>query len=123
MTPRKNRNAKAAAFPRPPNEDALKITLLRLPDPQVHLRDCSGEDECHRGGEAHDGELQRSNQRNQFAQHFQKRIDSRNAVNFGFCSSTRVGGPVSLKNQVRPSCRVQAARTRAVAPVMSTLEM
>src|ERR1044071_1031607 len=123
MAAGKNRNAKTAAFRRPPDEKALEITLLRFPNPEVHLRDGAGKDEGHGRGQAGNGQLQRSDEANEFAQHCQKRIDWRNAVNFGFCSSTRAAGPVNLKNQLRPSCRVHAARTRADAPAISTVEI
>src|SRR5215471_6910506 len=45
-----------------------------------------------------------------------------NFTNFGFSFSTAVFGPVALKNQTRPSRRVQAAMVRVLSPAMSVLE-
>ena len=45
-----------------------------------------------------------------------------NFTKFGFSFSTAAAGPVSLKNQLRPSCRVHAASIRELVPAMSTLE-
>src|ERR1043166_6671447 len=123
MAAGKNRNAKTAALRRPPDEEALEVTLLRFPNPEVHLRDRAGEHKGLGRGQAANGQLQGSDEGNEFAQHCQKRIDWRNAVNFGFCSSTRPAGPVNLKNQLRPSCRVHAPRPRADAPAISTVEI
>src|SRR5205823_14505973 len=38
MAARENRNLKSAAFRRPPNQPALKVTLLRFMNSEMHLR-------------------------------------------------------------------------------------
>src|SRR5262245_35701140 len=45
-----------------------------------------------------------------------------NFTKFGFSFSTDVFGPVALKNQTRPSRRVQAAIVRVLSPAMSVVE-
>src|SRR6516165_12676507 len=45
-----------------------------------------------------------------------------NFTKFGFSFSTAALGPVALKNQTRPSRRVQAAMVRVLSPAMSVVE-
>src|SRR5262245_22136728 len=45
-----------------------------------------------------------------------------NFTKFGFSFSTAAVGPVALKNQTRPSRRVQAAMVRVLLPAMSVVE-
>src|SRR5215471_11524487 len=45
-----------------------------------------------------------------------------NFTKFGFSFSTDAFGPVALKNQTRPSRRVQAAIVRVLSPAMSAVE-
>src|SRR5215471_2691583 len=45
-----------------------------------------------------------------------------NFTKFGFSFSTAEFGPVALKNQTRPSRRVQAAMVRVWSPAMSVVE-
>src|SRR5438477_12709608 len=45
-----------------------------------------------------------------------------NFTKFGFSFSTAVFGPVALKNQTRPSRRVQAAMVRVLPPAISVVE-
>src|SRR5215469_4810108 len=45
-----------------------------------------------------------------------------NFTKFGFSFSTDALGPVALKNQTRPSRRVQAAMVRVLSPAMSVVE-
>src|SRR6266436_8977921 len=45
-----------------------------------------------------------------------------NFTKFGFSFSTAVFGPVALKNQTRPSRRVQAAMFRVLPPAISVVE-
>ena len=45
-----------------------------------------------------------------------------NFTNFGFSFSIAAVGPVALKNQTRPSRRVQAAMVRVLSPAMSVVE-
>ena len=45
-----------------------------------------------------------------------------NFTKFGFSFSTAAVGPVALKNQTRPSRRVQAAMVRVLSPAMSVVE-
>src|SRR5215468_1073753 len=45
-----------------------------------------------------------------------------NFTKFGFSFSMAAVGPVALKNQTRPSRRVQAAMVRVLLPVMSVVE-
>ena len=45
-----------------------------------------------------------------------------NFTNFGFSFSTAAFGPVALKNQTRPSRRVQAAMVRVLSPAISVVE-
>src|SRR4026208_1036690 len=45
-----------------------------------------------------------------------------NFTKFGFSFSIALVGPVALKNQTRPSRRVQAAMVRVLLPAMSVVE-
>ena len=69
MSAGKNRNLETAAFRRPPDKQALKVTLLRFVNTEMNLRERAGEDEHHRRGEADDRQLQRRDKIDKFAQH------------------------------------------------------
>jgi hypothetical protein len=58
MAARKNRDPEPMSFRRPPHKHALEITLLRLVDPEMHLRQSPGKDQRHRRRETHDRQLQ-----------------------------------------------------------------
>jgi len=45
----------APTFCWPPNEEALEVTLLRFVNPQMHLRQCARENECHPRCQTDDG--------------------------------------------------------------------
>src|SRR5882762_5536116 len=49
-------------------------------------------------------------------------MDSMNFTKFGLSFSIAAFGPVALKNQTRPSRRVQAAMVRVLLPAMSVVE-
>src|SRR5438093_13655087 len=89
----------------------------------MDLRQRAGKDQRHRRRKTHDCQLQRCDDIDEFAQHvFENRTDSMNFTNFGFSFSTAAFGPVALKNQTRPSRRVQAAMVRVLSPAMSVVE-
>src|SRR5262249_26570317 len=75
MPPGKNRDLEASPFRRPPHEHALEITLLRLVNPEMHLRDRASKNQRHPRCETHNRQLQRSNETNKFAQHGFFRIE------------------------------------------------
>jgi hypothetical protein len=50
-----NRKFYGSTFWWPPNEEALEVTLLRLVNAEVHLRQCSRENECHARCQTDDG--------------------------------------------------------------------
>src|SRR4029453_17672568 len=64
-----NRNFEAATFRRPPNKQALEITLLRFVNAEMNLSERAREDEHHRCGKADDRELQRCKEINHSAPH------------------------------------------------------
>ena len=65
----KNGKFYAPTFWWPPNEEALEVTLLRLVNAEVHLRQCPRENECHPRGQTDDGQFQRGDEIEEFIQH------------------------------------------------------
>src|SRR6516162_10237092 len=47
MATRENGKFHAPTLCWPPNEETLEVTLLRFVNAEVHLRQCTGENECH----------------------------------------------------------------------------
>src|SRR6516165_4415383 len=56
----KNRNSETTTFCRPPNQPALKITLLCFVNPEMHLRERARENKRHRCSQTNNSQLQRS---------------------------------------------------------------
>src|SRR5262249_7632848 len=69
MAAGKNGDLKASSIRRPPHEHALKITLLRLVNPEVHLRDRASKNQRHPRCETNNRQLQRRYEINNLAQH------------------------------------------------------
>src|SRR5207302_9004013 len=69
MASGENGNFKASSFRRPPHEHALEITLLRLVNPEMHLRDRADKNQRHSRRETNNRQLQRRYEINNFAQH------------------------------------------------------
>ena len=59
----------APTFRWPPNKEALEVTLLRLVNPEMNLRQCARENECHPRGQTDDGQFQRGDEIEEFIQH------------------------------------------------------
>src|SRR5947208_6458236 len=69
MATGKNRNLETLSFRRPPDEHALEITLLRFMDPEMDLRQRARKNQRHPRRQTDDGQLQRRDEINKFAQH------------------------------------------------------
>ena len=69
MAAGKNWNLEAATLRRPPDKQALEITLLRFVNAEMNLRKRAGKDEHHGRGQTDDRQLQRRDEIDEFAQH------------------------------------------------------
>src|SRR5262249_30995504 len=69
MAAGKNRNFEAASFRGPPHKEALEITLLRFMDPEMNLRQRARKNQRHPRRQTDDGQLQRRDEIDKFAQH------------------------------------------------------
>ena len=67
--PGKDRNLETATLRRPPDEETLKIALLRFVNAEMNLGNSAGKDKHHGRGETNDRQLQRRDQIDNLAQH------------------------------------------------------
>ena len=123
MAAGKNRNFKAAAFRRPPDEQTLEIALLRLMNTEMNLGERAGEDQRHRRGQTDDRQLQRRDKIDNLRSILIRiELIEETSTNFGFSFSTAEPGPVSLKNQAAAIVPGPGSEDARIAPAISSVE-